>query len=52
MHQGLLLKLNNVRIVPSFEYVGYKFYLKKKIQTPMFRSLRKAQKWSKVFIFW
>ena len=30
MHQDLLLKLNNVRLVPSFEYVGYNINLKKK----------------------
>ena len=56
MHQSLLLKLNNVRLVPSFEYVVYNFNLKKKKKTNsdayMFRSLRKAQKWSKVFIIY
>ncbi len=55
MHQNILLKLKNIRLVPSFEYVGYNFNLKKKkkkiLDASMFRSLRKAQKWSKAFCF-
>ena len=54
MHQSLLLKLNNVIFVPSFEHVGYNFNLKKKKKNSnayMFRSLRKVQKWNKVYIY-